>query len=117
MDKRSELASRFIRGTGIEIGALQNPLKVPANVNIKYIDRLNKNDLLNNYPEVKESIRVSPDIIDEAETLNKIVEEQFDFCICNHILEHMADPINAFKNWLRVLKPGSILYLSVPDIK
>ncbi|VVB88192.1 Glycosyltransferase AglI [uncultured archaeon] len=116
MDRRFDLASKYIRGQGIEIGALHQPLHVPTNVEVKYVDRLTNNDLLNHYPEVKESLKVSPDIIDDAETLDKIEDEIYDFCICNHVIEHMANPINAIMNWLRVLKTGGILYLSIPDI-
>lgn len=87
MDNQAELTSRYIRGTGIEIGYLHRHIKVPANVDLKYVN-----------------------------SLNNIGEEQIDFCICNSVLEYTVDPINAFENWLRILKPGGILYLSVLDI-
>ncbi|MDW7776898.1 MAG: glycosyltransferase [Methanosarcinales archaeon] len=116
MDKRNEFAFKYIRDRGIEIGALHQPLPVPSNVDVKYVDRLDKNDLQEHYPELQELNIVSPNIIDDAETLNKIRDDEYDFCICNHVLEHLSNPINAFTNWLRVLKPGGILFMSVPDI-
>lgn len=116
MNRRIELASKYIRGKGIEIGALHQPLQIPASADVKYIDRLNKNDLLYHYPELSSLPIVSPDIIDDAEDLNKIEDSKYDFCICNHLLEHLADPICALKNWIRILKPGGILYVAVPDI-
>lgn len=35
--------------------------------------------------------------------------------IANHFLEHCENPIKAFLNMLRVLRPGGILFLAVPD--
>jgi GT2 family glycosyltransferase/glycosyltransferase involved in cell wall biosynthesis len=38
-----------------------------------------------------------------------------DFVVCNHVLEHMRDPLGAMRAWLRVLRPGGHLYVSIPD--
>jgi SAM-dependent methyltransferase len=35
--------------------------------------------------------------------------------IACHILEHLEDPIGAIKTWFRVLKPGGVLFMSIPD--
>ena len=35
--------------------------------------------------------------------------------IANHLLEHTGDPISTIGNWLRVLRPGGVIYLGVPD--
>lgn len=113
---REKIASEYIRGEGIEIGALHQPLTVPNNVSIKYVDRLRSDDLILHYPELKGCDIVRPDIIDDAQTLASIENDRYDFCIANHVFEHMKDPIGALLNWIRVIKPGGILYLSVPDI-
>jgi len=34
---------------------------------------------------------------------------------CRHCLEHMRDPREALKNWLRVVRPGGHLVVLVPD--
>ena len=38
-----------------------------------------------------------------------------DFVIANQVLEHFQNPLLALQNMLRVLKPGGVLYLSLPD--
>lgn len=115
-DRRTEIAGKYIRGIGIELGALNHPLNIPSNTFVKYVDRLDIQQLKEQYPEVSESEIRKPDILDDAQELENIKNEIYDFCIANHVLEHMRDPIGALLNWLRVLKPGGILYLSIPDI-
>lgn len=38
-----------------------------------------------------------------------------DYVCASHVLEHLANPINALLEWHRVLKGGGLLYLVVPD--
>ena len=59
----------------------------------------------------------APDIIDDGEKLYKISDCSQDFVISSHMLEHCIDPIEAIENMIRVLKPGGILYLIIPDKK
>jgi len=41
-------------------------------------------------------------------------DEEFDFVICNHVLEHIDNEQKAMKEILRVLKPGGKAILQVP---
>jgi len=41
-------------------------------------------------------------------------ENYFDVVLCNHVLEHVADDIQAMKEIARVLKPGGFAILQVP---
>lgn len=40
----------------------------------------------------------------------------FDLVLCNQVLEHVPDPIRAFKNLLLLAKPGGFIWVSVPVI-
>ena len=84
-------------------------------MNVKYIDRMSVKELREHYPELKELPLVEPDIIGDAETLSSVQNESFDFVVSAHVIEHMKNPILSIENWLRVLKPGGLLYLIVPD--
>ena len=114
-DIRLYTVCRYIKGCGIEIGALNSPLAVPAGVKVRYVDRLSVNELRIQYPELGNHILVDVDIIDNGETLKTIGSESLDFVIANHFLEHCENPIEAIKTFLRVLKKKGIVYLTVPD--
>ena len=112
---RTELASRFLRGRGLEIGALQRPLRVPDHCRVTYVDRLPLRELLAHYPELHGQPIRQPDLIDDGETLGRVEANSQDFVIANHFLEHCQNPIQTLLNMSRVLKDGGILYMAVPD--
>lgn len=51
----------------------------------------------------------------DGQLLETIPDETFDFVYSSHCLEHLRDPIAGLNNWLRVLKKGGFLVVSVPD--
>lgn len=112
---REVIANAFLCGDGIEIGALHNPLAVPKNARVKFVDRIRKEKLYEHYPELRKFTLVDIDIVDDGETLNTISDSSQDFVIANHFIEHSEDPIQTIRNMLRVLKVGGALYLAVPD--
>lgn len=52
--------------------------------------------------------------ISEAVNLQKINTGTYDFVISSNCLEHIANPLKAVQEWLRVLKPEGILFLILP---
>ena len=82
---------------------------------MKYVDRMSKDDLRTHYPELEQLPLVHVDVIDDGEKLATISNGSLDFVIANHFLEHSQDPIGTLKNMFRVLKPGGVLYLALPD--
>jgi 2-polyprenyl-3-methyl-5-hydroxy-6-metoxy-1,4-benzoquinol methylase len=114
---REDIAKTILSGEGIEIGALHNPLKVSANANVKYVDRMSKSDLYKHYPELSNLNLVNVDVIDDGETLSTFSDKSQDFIIANHFIEHSEDPILTIKNLLRVLKNNGIIFMAVPNKK
>jgi SAM-dependent methyltransferase len=114
---RTTLAYQYLSGSGIEIGALHNPLKVPATANVKYVDRMKRDELYQQYPELRSYDLVDVDIVDNGEDLTTFAVTSQDFIIANHFIEHCENPIKTIKNFIRVLKSGGILYLAVPEAK
>lgn len=51
----------------------------------------------------------------DAQYLANVADEEFDFVYSAHCLEHLVDPCVALGHWLRVLKPGGHLVVTVPD--
>ena len=112
---RAGLANRYLRGSGIEIGALQVPTPLPPSCRVRYIDRMPLEQLLQHYPELSSLPVQAPDLIDDGETLEHIADASQDFVIANHFLEHCENPIQSIRNLLRVLRTGGILFMAVPD--
>jgi SAM-dependent methyltransferase len=42
-------------------------------------------------------------------------DDSFDVVASRHALEHISNPVAAIKEWMRILKPGGVVYVSVPD--
>jgi SAM-dependent methyltransferase len=112
---RRRLARRYLAGEGIEIGALHNPLELPPGASVRYVDRMPVTQLREHYPELAGEELVAVDVIDDGETLASLADESVDFVVANHFLEHCEDPIAALLSMFRVLRPGGVLYLAVPD--
>lgn len=51
----------------------------------------------------------------DAQYMTGVEDDTYDFVHSSHCLEHMVDPLIALKNWLRILKPGGHLIITVPD--
>ncbi len=112
---RALLASWFLHGEGIEVGALHSPLPVPEGVVVRYVDRFPAAKLREHYPELHNLPLVDPDIVDDGQILSTVADATQDFVIANHFIEHCEDPIRTVGNFLRVLRPGGVLYLAIPD--
>ncbi len=86
---------------GVEIGAWKSP--VPG-ISPIYVDR---------YAEFGgEPCRA--DYHGDATAL-PFHDHSLDYVVTSHVLEHVANPIAALTEWCRVLRPGGIIYLLVPD--
>lgn len=50
----------------------------------------------------------------DATDLGRIASGTYDFVIASHTIEHIANPLKALSEWLRLLNEGGILFLVVP---
>lgn len=113
--RRRIVSHMYLSGNGIEIGALLNPISVPINTHVIYVDRETNTQLKQRFPEIAGKRFVTTHLIDNAETLGSIRNECQDFIIASHLIEHLENPLLAISNWFRVLKENGILYLAVPN--
>jgi SAM-dependent methyltransferase len=51
----------------------------------------------------------------DAQFLASLADESVDFIHSSHCLEHLNDPAEGLKNWLRVLRPGGHIIVTIPD--
>ena len=62
----------------------------------------------------KYGIKIGHQYILEATDLWGIESGKYDFVLSCNNLEHIANPLKAVKEWLRVIKPGGMIYLVLP---
>jgi SAM-dependent methyltransferase len=90
--------SRYFVGDGIDIGGKPDPLAL--------------------YQELfcrMGSVRTWDWEDGDAQFLASMADESVDFVHSSHCLEHLVDPAAGLKNWLRVVRPGGHLVITVPD--
>lgn len=90
--------SRYFVGNGIDIGGGSDSLAkysylFPLATSIKNFDRVDG----------------------DALSMSDYQDSEFDFVHSSHCLEHLSDPLEGLRNWLRVVKPGGYLIVTVPD--
>ena len=90
--------NRYFVGNGLDIGGGPDPLGL-------YIEL---------FPRMK-GVKVWDKNDGDAQTLEGVEDEQFNFVHSSHCLEHVDDPTIGLKNWFRALKPGGHLIITVPD--
>lgn len=113
--RRHEVTDRYLHGKGLEIGALQDPQRVRPGVEVRYVDIADTASLRRLYPWKARRHLVEVDIVDDGERLSTVADASQDFVVANHFFEHCEDPIGTLRNLLRVVRPGGVVYLSVPD--
>ena len=115
LDNRELIARFYLRGNGVEIGALHKPLKVDqSKASVVYVDYKSLTENRERYPELEKEEIVNTDIIDDGFVLATVDDEHFDFLVANHALEHSPDPLGTLGVWLSKIKQGGVLYMAVP---
>ena len=110
--KESRLAHQLLDGLkGVEIGgSAHNPFGLNS-LNVDYTK--DQNTVFKKY-EVKmcgECLKVD---IEAPGNQLPFDNNSIDFVISSHVIEHFYDPIQAIKEWLRVVKPGGYVYIIAP---
>lgn len=111
---RGKHAYLLCRGLGLEVGALHDPFELDATV--LRLDHLGTKDLKARYAGSKRGPFVkSVDLIAAAPPYSFLDDDVFDFVVSSHVLEHMPNPGLALAEWLRVTRPGGVVYSVIPN--
>lgn len=97
--------------SGAEIGAGPYPHRLPPGVECVYFDKRNPEELKQYFSSSR--IDIAPKLR-PIEALRDC-RGTFDFLIAHHCLEHTPDPVGAMVEWLRTVKEGGLVCISVPD--
>ena len=106
-------AFELCRGAGVEVGAVNCPFDVDADV--QYMDQHDSNSVMAmhaNDPNVAAVLPVS--FVASRPPYRFLADRSFDFVIASHVVEHLANPLASIGEFVRVVRPGGIVYLVVP---
>jgi SAM-dependent methyltransferase len=121
---RPELAAIDVtRMRGLEIGPLAAPRVRKDEGPVRYLDHASTAELKRKYktdPGMKGRLGKIVDVdyvIGKNMTISEAVASDvpFDYVIASHVIEHIPDPIGWMADLTRVLRPGGILSLIIPD--
>jgi SAM-dependent methyltransferase len=90
--------SRYFVGHGLDLGGKPDPLALYAELFCRM-----------------ESVRTWDWEDGDAQFLSSVAADSADFVHSSHCLEHLVDPFEGLKNWLRVVRPGGHLIVTIPD--
>ncbi len=90
--------SKYFVGKGIDIGGRPDPLAM-------YVDV---------FPLMK-NVKVWDLDDGDAQFMESVQENTYDFVCSSHCLEHLQNPAEGLANWVRIVKPGGYVIITVPD--
>lgn len=107
----------YLKGYGLEIGAMHNPSPLPEGCRTEYLDVMSKAQLMELFKEVDPALIVNPDYLGDIDKdgLAQFENEKFDYVILNHVIEHLANPIKAVREIFRIVKRSGFVVISCPD--
>jgi len=117
IEHRSRIAAPYLRGDGIEIGALNAPTPMPPGARVRYVDYVTAAEVRAQYPRLEGEALVDADVIDDGERLTTFADASVDFIVANHFLEHCENPLGTLRTHLRVVRPGGFLYYAIPEMR
>lgn len=109
-----------LRGNGVELGPGSHPVEIPAGARVQYVDRWMPDENRSLFPELPSDVEFpKPDIVANFDTdqLRMLESKSQDFVVCSHLLEHLANPIALLCDMYRVLRPGGLAVILLPDLR
>jgi len=103
---------------GVEIGG-SSAIATTIYKNANSIDNVifSKNTVWSNYTDEYNYYdnKRGKIIVNDAVNIYNVKDETYDFCFSSHVLEHIANPLKAINEWLRIIKKGGYIIIIVPE--
>jgi len=93
-----DFINHYFVGDGVDIGGLPDPLNL-------YQEQ---------FCQIK-SVKTWDLVDGDAQFMEGASDNSYDFVHSSHCLEHLNNPVEGLVNWLRIVRPGGYLIITVPD--
>lgn len=94
----SNFIRRYFVGNGLDIGGKPDPLL-----------------LYKEFFPLMSEVRTWDWEDGDAQFLAGVADQTFQFIHSSHCLEHLVNPLEGLRNWLRVIREGGFMVITVPD--
>jgi SAM-dependent methyltransferase len=94
----SRFVRKYFKGDGVDIGGAPDPLL-----------------LYKEFFPLMTSVRTWDLDDGDAQFMAGVPDDSFDFVFSSHCIEHLHDPVEGLKNWVRVTKPGGYVIFALPE--
>jgi SAM-dependent methyltransferase len=94
----SNFLRKYFVGDGIDIGGKPDPLKMYAEF----------------FPLIR-NLKTWDWEDGDAQFMSGVPDESVDFVHSSHCLEHLLNPEEGLRNWLRVIRPSGHIIVTIPD--
>ena len=119
-----EKITSLIKGKGVEVGPGLNPHILPSqDIDVRYVETMSAEEWLNIYkkqdkpPKAVTENLWSKYFVGDARELTTIDDNTLDFIFCNHVFEHLMNPLQVLENWFSKLKKGGMIVGVIPDCR
>jgi SAM-dependent methyltransferase len=112
------IASLVLDKAGLEVGGPSRSFDCLYQ-NVKSLDNVvfSKNTIWNNHTNeyTYNGKNLGSVIISDAVNISLVENESYDFVFSSHSLEHIANPLKAIGEWLRIIKNNGHIIIIVPE--
>lgn len=109
LELRKRYGDPYVSGVGVEIGAGLRPVQHEGIQKLYFFDKRNAAEFEAYFGAPPEYDLIS------LEGVRETYPQGLDFVTSHHVIEHIDNPIGVLSEWISLLKPGGIFYLSIPS--
>ncbi|MBI5815084.1 MAG: glycosyltransferase [Nitrospinae bacterium] len=109
LNPEAEFMLPIVSGKGIDVGC-GSAKTHPDAIGVDLIPPGEKGDVASQKGRISQA-----DVTASGDHLPMFADGELDYVIARHNLEHYGDPLAALREWRRVLKPGGLIGIVLPD--